>query len=253
MRARLILAVTFLAASVPLATIQPASAHKDDRAHTRAVIALVLRYSFDRDANGVVLDSSPSALNGALVNADPATAYTAGAPGRGRALSLTGSQHQYIDVPESAALDVNKFTIAALVRYTGVQNDATLGRWEVVEKAGAYWLNIRTDGRVRVGGFFGSCAGGPAWKYLDSANPIPTNTWTRVAGTYTGTTLTVWVDGVRSASRAVSGTTCANDEPMAVGAKNAPALGLLEAFWDGQLDEVRVYRRALSAAEIGRL
>ncbi len=250
MRVRPILAATFLAVLMLTAAVQPASA---GHGSARAVVALVLRYSFDHDANGSVVDSSPSALHGTLVNADPRTAYTSGMPGRGRAISLIGAQHQYVDVPQSAALDVNRFTISALVRYTGVQNDSTLDRWEVVEKAGAYWLNIRTNGRVRVGGFFGSCSSSAAWKYLDSANPIPVNTWTRVAGTYNGTTLTVWVNGVRSSSRAVSGTTCANDEPLAVGAKNAPALGLLEAFWDGQLDEVRVYNRALSAAEIGRL
>jgi Concanavalin A-like lectin/glucanases superfamily len=249
MRVRLIPAVLCLAILILMTTVQSASGHGGPR----AAVALVLRYSFDHDANGSVVDSSPSALHGTLVNADPRTAYTAGMAGRGRAISLIGAQHQYIDVPQSAALDVNRFTIAALVRYTGVQNDSTLDRWEVVEKAGAYWLNIRTNGRVRVGGFFGSCSSSAAWKYLDSANPIPVNTWTRVAGTYNGTTLTVWVNGVRSSSRALSGTTCANDEPLAVGAKNAPALGLLEAFWDGQLDEVRVYNRALSAAEIGRL
>lgn len=253
MRPRLILAAISLAVCVPLATVQPALANHDDPGPARAAAGLVLRYSFDHDANGVVLDSSPSALDGALVNTDPATAYTAGAPGRGRALRLVGTRHQYVDVPQTAALDVNRFTISALVRYTGVQNDATFGRWEVLEKAGAYWLNIRTDGRVRVGGFFGSCTSSAAWKYLDSVNPIPVNTWTRVAGTYNGSTLTVWVNGVRSSSRSVSGVTCANDEPLAVGAKNAPSLGLLEAFWDGQLDEVRVYNRALSAAEIAAL
>ena len=216
-------------------------------------MALVLRYSFERGTSSAVPDASPSGLDGVLINADPATAYTTGLPGRGRALTLVGASHQYVDVPQSPALDVNRFTIAALVRYTGVQNDATLGRWEVIEKAGAYWLNVRTDGRVRVGGFFGSCAGSGAWKYLDSVNPIPVNTWTRVAGTYNGSTLIVYVNGVRSARRSVSGTTCANDEPLAVGAKNAPALGLLEALWDGQLDEVRVYNRALGAAEIARL
>ena len=63
----------------------------------------------------------------------------------------------------------------------------------------------------------------------------------------------VWVNGQQVASRAVSGTTCANDEPMAIGAKNAPALGLLEAFWDGQLDDVRVYGRALGASGIATL
>jgi hypothetical protein len=214
---------------------------------------LVLHYTFDHDANGIVTDSSSRALHGRLVDADPATAYAVGVPGRGLALTLVGADHEWIDVPQSDALDANRFTIAALVRYTGVQNDKTLGRWEVLEKAGAYWLNIRTDGRVRVGGFFGSCGGGTAWKYLDSANPIPRNTWTHVAGTYTGSRLNVWVNGVLSSSRLISGTTCANNEPLAVGAKNAPAEGLLEAFWDGQLDDVRVYARALAASEIAGL
>lgn len=215
--------------------------------------ALVLHYTFDHDVNGVVADSSPRALHGRLVNADPTTAYTVGLPGRGQALTLAGGDREWIDVPQSDALDANRFTVAALVRYTGVQNDETLGRWEVMEKAGAYWLNIRTDGRVRVGGFFGSCNGGTAWQYLDSTNPIPMNTWTYVAGTYTGTRLNVWVNGVLSGSRLVSGTTCANNEPLAVGAKNATTLGLLEAFWDGQLDDVRVYTRALTASEIAGL
>ena len=43
------------------------------------------------------------------------------------------------------------------------------------------------------------------------------------------------------------------DEPLAVGAKNNPTKGLLEAFWDGRLDEVRIYDRALTATQIGEL
>ena len=48
----------------------------------------------------------------------------------------------------------------------------------------------------------------------------------------------------------MTGRTCSNDEPLAVGAKDAPARGLFEAFWDGRLDEVRIYRRALSATAV---
>ena len=142
--------------------------------------------------------------------------------------------------------------LAAWVRYTGVENDQTLDRWEVLEKAGAYWMNIRTDGRVRVGGFYGGCLN-PNWKYFDSPNPIPVNTWTHLASTYNGSQLTIWVNGVKVASRAITGTTCSNNEPLAVGAKNAPAKGLLEAFMDGNLDDVRIYNRPLSAAEIAGL
>jgi len=90
----------------------------------------------------------------------------------------------------------------------------------------------------------------PAWTYLDSTVTIPYNTWTHVAGTYNGSVLRIVVNGVRAGSLAVSGTTCHNDRPLAVGAKNFPAEGLLEAFWDGQLDDVRLYRRALTDAEI---
>jgi hypothetical protein len=38
-----------------------------------------------------------------------------------------------------------------------------------------------------------------------------------------------------------------------VGAKNNPTKGLLEAFWDGRLDDVRIYDHALTATEVGQL
>ena len=177
---------------------------------------------------------------------------TASVPGRGRAITLVGSRHQYLSVPERGALDVDRFTLAALVRYTGVPNDQTHGRWEVMEKAAAYWMNVRVDGRVRVGGFFGGCTSA-AWRWLDSDVAVPVDTWTHLAATYDGSRLSVWIDGRRSGSMAVTGRTCSNDQPLAIGAKDAPAKGLLEAFWDGQLDDVRIYRRALSAVEIGAL
>jgi len=210
---------------------------------------LVLNYRFDSDSGVSARDSSPNAIHGTYVNTTAAAARSAGMPGQSWAITLAGVQHQFVSVPERNALDVDRFTVAALIRYTGVENDKTFGRWEVAEKAGAYWINIRTDGRVRVGGFFGGCTSA-AWKYLDSTVVVPTNTWTHVASTYNGSTLTVWVNGSRAGSMAVTGRTCHNNRPLAVGAKNYPAEGLLEAFWDGQLDDIRIYRRALSQTEI---
>ena len=125
-------------------------------------------------------------------------------------------------------------------------------RWEVLEKAGAYWMNIRTDTRkLRFGGFFGGCAASGHWVYLDSVKALPANTWVHVAGTYDGTALRIYVNGALNATKAVTGTTCANAEPLEIGAKNRttpPAT--TEAYMDGRIDDVRVYNRALSAAEI---
>jgi len=213
---------------------------------------LVLHYSFDNDTGTTARDSSPTALAGRYRNTTAAAARAQSVPGKGRAIALTGVDQQWIAVPERNALDVDRYTLAAYVRYTGVENDQTFGRWEVLEKADAYWLNIRTDGKVRVGGFFGGCTSA-AWRYLDSSVAVPIGTWTHVASTYDGTTLTVWINGRAAGSRAVSGRTCSNDQPLAIGAKNQPAKGLLEAFWDGRLDDVRIYRRALSASEIAGL
>jgi hypothetical protein len=223
-------------------------------AHAAVSPNIVLFYKFDTHQGASVTDSSASHLNGTLVNvANPAAAYVTGRSGYKTALSLAAPQHQYVDVPQGPSLDVNRFTLAALVKYTGSQTPETLDRWEVLEKAGAYWLNIRTDGHVRAGGFFGGCANNRFWKYFDSTGTVRANTWTHVAATYNGSKLTIYIDGVASGSMNVTGTTCSNDEPLAVGAKNAPAKGLLEAFWDGQLDDVRVYNKALTATQVANL
>lgn len=233
-----------VAGAVP---VQPARA-----ASTPTTLGLVLNYRFDNDSGVIATDSSANAINGSYVNTTAALARSPGVPGRFWAVALVGAQQQYVAVPERNALDLDRFTAAALVSYTGVENDKTLGRWEVLEKAGAYWINVRTNGHVRVGGFFGGCTS-TAWKYLDSTVPIPTDVWTHVASTYNGSRLTVWINGAQAGSIAVTGRTCNNNRPLAVGAKNHPGAGILEAFWDGQLDDIRLYRRALSATEIRAL
>ena len=245
MRTRVAIVATCIASMTLLAPI----------ASTSAAISpnLVLFYKFNTDTTTAIHDSSASALTGTLVNTDPATAFVSGAPGKKKALQLVASEQQYVDVPEGSALDVNRYTLAAWIRYTGVTTPETHDRWEVLEKAGAYWLNIRTNGRVRAGGFYGGCANSQYWTYFDSTIAVPTNVWTHVAATYNGSRLAIYINGQAAGSTNVTGTTCANDEPLAVGAKNAPSKGILEAFWDGRLDDVRIYNKALTATRIAAL
>lgn len=213
---------------------------------------LVMHYAFESLANGVVTDSAGNALDGHVVAATGSPSLVTSLAGYGKAVQLTGANHQWVNVPLLPVLDVDHYTLSAWVRYTGVQNDMTLDRWEVLEKAGAYWMNVRTNGLVRVGGFYGGCTN-PAWQNFDSTRALKVNTWKHVATTYDGARLRVYIDGKAAGSKAISGRTCVSGQPLAVGAKNAPAKGLLEAFWDGRLDDVRIYNRALSVAEIGQL
>jgi hypothetical protein len=203
--------------------------------------------------NGVVVNDPPNtSLDGHVAAAAGTPSLVTSLSGYGKAVRLTGTNHQYVDVPVVPALEVDRYTLSAWVRYTGVQNDKTLERWEVLEKAGAYWMNIRTNGLVRVGGFYGGCTN-PSWQNFDSTRAVPRNTWHHLATTYDGARLRVFIDGRAAGSKAITGQTCASGQPLAVGAKNAPAKGLLEAFFDGRMDDVRIYNRALSATEIGQL
>jgi Concanavalin A-like lectin/glucanases superfamily len=209
----------------------------------------VLGYGFESVQGGVVHDASPSAITATLRGTTLPVTATSRA-GHGRALALDSAKRQFVDVPDSAVLDVDHYTLTAWVRYLPKVHD---DRWEVVEKADAYWMNIRTDTRkLRAGGFFGSCDSGVkgTWRYVDSATAIPAYTWVHVASTYDGATLRIYVNGVLDRSLAVTGRTCANAEPVAIGAKNKTSAGLLEAFFDGRIDDFRIYDHPLTAAQI---
>ena len=71
---------------------------------------------------------------------------------------------------------------------------------------------------------------------------IPTGTWTHIAGTYDGANLRLYVNGVLVKTQARTGTIFSSPNPLYIGGKGSQFSGLI--------DEVRVYNRALSAAEI---
>ena len=119
---------------------------------------LVLHYAFESLTNGVVPDQAGNSLDGHVVSAAGSPALVNSLAGYGKAVQLRGTSHQWVDVPLLPVLDVDHYTLSAWVRYTGVQNDMTLDRWEVLEKAGAYWMNVRTNGLV---GSVASTAGAP--------------------------------------------------------------------------------------------
>jgi hypothetical protein len=247
---RLIAAVIASAAAVALPVLAAAPGVAVGPPSPQA--GLVLHYAMEALPAGSVPDDSASALDGRLVTAGTAPRLAPSLRGYGNALELTGTLHQYVDVPRSPILDVDRFTLSAWVRYTGVQNDKTLGRWEVLEKAGAYWMNVRTNGLVRVGAFFGGCSDA-SWQFLDSTRAVPVSAWRHLAATYDGTWLRIYIDGVAAGAKQVTGRTCASAEPLAVGAKTNPTKGLFEAFWDGRLDDVRIYNHALGLTAVRQL
>ena len=70
-------------------------------------------------------------------------------------------------------------------------------------------------------------------------------TWTHLATTYDGSVLPLYVNGTEVSSRAVGGSMPVSDGPLTIGGNR-----VWGEWFKGQIDEVRVYGRALSANEI---
>ncbi|MHA1423317.1 MAG: LamG-like jellyroll fold domain-containing protein [Candidatus Thorarchaeota archaeon] len=83
----------------------------------------------------------------------------------------------------------------------------------------------------------------------DIETPLPTTgTWHHIAGTYDGSTIRLYVDGVEKSSGSVSGPIQTSSTPLYIG--NKPFSSYPGDFFKGIIDEVRIYNRALLHQEI---
>jgi len=76
---------------------------------------------------------------------------------------------------------------------------------------------------------------------------LPLDTWSHIAGTWDGSTMKLFLNGIEIASIAKGGTIPASSADVGLG--NQP-LGAGDRPLDGRLDEVRIYSRALSGTEL---
>ncbi|WP_245903019.1 LamG-like jellyroll fold domain-containing protein [Salinigranum rubrum] len=108
--------------------------------------------------------------------------------------------------------------------------------WMMSEDGNELRVRLRTDGSTQT-------HYGPS---------ISTGTWTHGVMTYDGSQVCVYVDAGTPDCFAQSGSIPASDDPTYLGASTGDSGGV-DRFWDGQIDEVRIYDRALSESEVQTL
>jgi glucose/arabinose dehydrogenase/fibronectin type 3 domain-containing protein len=197
---------------------------------------LVAAWAFGEGSGTTTADVSGNGNVGTLTSASWST------QGRyGNALSFNGTS-SVVRVASSSSLDVGgAMTLEGWVKPTASQSG-----WRTVlqRQTDAYYLNASSGAgalRPAGGGTFGSGSSGT----LIGPTAIPVSTWTHEALTYDGTTMRLYINGVEAVSKPQTGAVQSSTNPLWIGG-NTP----YGEYFQGLLDEIRVYRRALTASEI---
>src|SRR5207248_1621486 len=85
---------------------------------------------------------------------------------------------------------------------------------------------------------------GSHWTIYGTA-ALPVNSWSHVAVTYDGASLRLYVNGTQVASQAQTGNLITSTNPLQIGGDSTYG-----QFFQGTIDEVRVYNVALTATQI---
>ncbi len=85
-----------------------------------------------------------------------------------------------------------------------------------------------------------------AGQAVSGGSVLPANTWSHFAGTYDGTTLLVYINGMQVASLAATGALVNSSGLLSIGGNSVSSI----EYFTGRLDEIRLYNRALSVSEI---
>ena len=152
--------------------------------------------------------------------------------------------NDYVNIGTSLS-PTGAFTVTAWVKPSsiGVDRqivskgfDGTKTQWELKTTTASGNVSIRHWAPGAVG--------------VESIHTLTAGVWTHLAGTYDGTTWKIYWNGALDNSAVASGPV-ATTGSLCIGAVDIA--GTPGQFWAGAIDEVRLYNRALSAAEIAVL
>ena len=216
-----VLLLALAAATFVVPTAQPAGAP-----------GLVAAFAFEETGGASAADSSGSGNTGAISGA------VSSASGKfGRALSFDGV-NDIVSVADAGSLDLT----------TGM----TLEAW--VNPQGADWRTVllkeRPSGLAYA--LYSSTDTGRPSAEIRTSSPAETrgpsalpSGWSHLAATYDGATLRLYVNGTQVSSQARSGSI-----EVGTGAVRIGGNAVWGEYFSGLVDELRIYNRALTAAEI---
>jgi tetratricopeptide (TPR) repeat protein len=192
---------------------------------------LVAHYEFENNGN-----DSPAVLKGGAQIVEDAD--------RGRVLSLDGKD-DYVDCGRDQIFNFDKaVTIACWVKFLtpSGHEDQT-----IVCRTGQNWRLEREEGSVD---FY--CNDIRPTESITGRSTVSDRQWHHFAGVYDGQQICVYLDGSTDGCARSSGSINVGGGPVLIGAADAEQ-GAVERGWRGFIDDMAIFRRALTAEEINKL
>jgi hypothetical protein len=201
-------------------------------------------------------DSSGRGNDGTLFHLD-------GAWTSGRAAGALEIGHAgWVGVVPSPSIDAitNQITVSAWVYWEGTITTADTWGTALSRQLGTginqhYHLSLHMDGKPS---FWLTTAPTPPATadtvlLVEAATAVPKTTWVHLAGTYDGAEARLYVDGTLAASTPITGNFHPDTTPVILGGNGNDASGVPTELFPGRVDELMLYARALSEAEIADL
>jgi hypothetical protein len=206
----------------------------------------------DPDGSATARDWSSWGNDGTLAGLDPSTAWVTGGP-EGRAFAAQAKG--YFNVAASSSIDsvTDQITVAAWMYLNGTiaagSYATAISRQIGTGYGQTYHLSI-TDTQ-HPGLFVTTTTGGQ----LDivAAATVPQNSWVHLAGTFDGAMTHLYLNGVEVNTGALTGSLAPETNPVVLGGNGNTDSHAVSEQIPGELDEIMLYRRALSAGEVARL
>ena len=202
-------------------------------------LGLVGYWSMNEGTGSYAGDSSGNKNTGTLTNGPT---WVDGK--RGKALNFDGS-NDYVAVSGNSTFDLSRGTIAGWFKFddmSGGVDFATGGSW--LDERFVLHFGYQDNGKIKF-----TISNGSSYNVLTSNLSPNMEEWYHVAVTYDGTNQKIYVNGSLDNTEASAITPATTNVPLYIGR----TLGLAPDNSDGFIDEVRIYNRALSAAEIQAL
>ena len=201
---------------------------------------LVAAWSFEEASGSLATDSSGNGNTATQLNG---VARTPGASGGG--LTFDGVD-DYLSVPNSPSLDISgtglTLRMSIKPQATGADSTVLSKSWGTTMTSPYYQYGLELAGGTVPNLMIGT-PGGVLAGSMES--PLATNQWSDLAISFDGSRVQFYVNGSLVKDLLLLGSITARGTSLRLGADATPS-----QYFNGSLDEVRIYNRALTEAEL---